>query len=159
MREAGRAVVNKRVTRRAALTLALVTLTMPTLAEACSTSWARGWSPREIKRRADVRMVKGTWHMEALEGRRETDAEGQEWVIDGRFIGRIETPRGWAWATWHEAPDEITTCFATMYFKPTGDAKGTFWIARSKVEGRYRILLWEGEYLPQSAPEAPPQIR
>jgi len=145
----------------AAVLLALAAIAAPLPAEACSASWQRGWSPKEIKRRADVRMVKGTWHMEALEGRRVTDAEGQEWVMDGRFTGRIETARGWVWATWHEAPDERTTCFVGMYFKPTADAKGTFWIARSKVDGRYRILLWEGEYLPLPAPQtpSPPQIR
>lgn len=145
--------------RLAALSLALATLTMPTLAEACSASWARGWSPREIKRRADVREVKGTWRMEALDGRHVTDADGQEWVVGGRFIGRIEAPRGWGWATWHEPPDETTTCSIGMYFKPTADAKGTFWIARSKVDGRYRILLWEGYYLPQPEPSRSPQIR
>jgi hypothetical protein len=145
----------RNVIRRAILLAALAALATPLPAEACSASWKRGWSPKEIKRRADVREVEGTWRLSELQGQRYTDGDGQEWVIDGRFTGRIETARGWVWETWHEPPDERTTCYVGRYFKPVADAKGRFWITRSKVDGRYRILLWEGEYLP--SPGAAPK--
>jgi len=141
----------------AAILIALTMAASPPAAHACSFSWKRGWSPDEIKQREDVRAVQGTWRMGALEGERFTDEEGQEWVRDGRFVGRIEEEHGVRWSTWHLAPDERTTCSAGTYFNPMADAKGTFWIARRKVDGRFEILLWEGEYLPQpQAAEAAP---
>jgi hypothetical protein len=144
------------VIRSAALLLALAAVAAPGAAEACTFSWKRGFSPEEIKRRPDVREVKGTWRMSALEGERFTDDEGQEWVRGGRFTGRIETTRGTRWSTWHRPPDMTTTCYIGSYFKPEADAKGTFWIARRKVGGRFEILLWEGEYVIPGTPMVAP---
>lgn len=117
-------------------------------ASACTFSWKRGWSPDEIKTRYDVREVRGTFRLAELTGRRFTDEEGVQWIQNGIYEGTIEPRRGKPWRTFHPAPDMRTTCYAGTYFKPTADARGTFWISRKKVDGRYQILLWEGEYIP-----------
>lgn len=140
--------------RRAVLALLLAGMAAPSAVQACTFRWARGWSPEEIKRRADVRKVRGVWRRTSLEGRPFTDEEGQEWITNARFLGRIETRRGTGWDTEHPAPDHSTTCFVGAYFKPEFDAAGTFWISRRASGGRYRILLWEGEYVPPAAQAA-----
>lgn len=143
--------------RRAAVLLALgLAVLAPPPAHACTFAWKRGWSPEEIKQRPDVRMVEGTWAMQTLEGDRTVDEEGQHLVINGRFLGRITAKRGTRWSTWHRAPDHTTTCYVGSYFKPEADAKGTFWIARRKVGGRFEILLWEGEYVIPGTPMVAP---
>jgi hypothetical protein len=115
--------------------------------DACSFSWKKGWSPNEIKRRADVRRVEGVFTLKELVGERHTDPEGIDWVSDGKFIGALESKNGVIRNTVHEAPDDTTTCRYGSYFKPEANAKGSFWISRTKKDGRYQILLWEGEYL------------
>ena len=115
---------------------------------ACSFAWKRGWSPEEIKKRYDVREVRGVFRLSELTGHRFTDEDGSEWIENAVFEGTIEPRRGKPWRTYHPAPDMRTTCYVGSYFKPTADAEGTFWISRKKVDGRYQILLWEGEYIP-----------
>jgi hypothetical protein len=129
------------------LLLSLPTATVHAPAQACSFSWKKGWSPKEIKRRSDVRKVTGVFRLKELKGERRTDSEGTEYVINGEFVGTLESNGGVVRNTIHEAPDDTTTCRYGSYFKPEADAKGTFWISRTKKDGRYPILLWEGEYL------------
>lgn len=130
--------------------LAAILALVSTPASACSFTWKKGWSPDEIKERSDVRKVKGTYRLVEVAGERFTDDDGEEWVRDASYHGRLNTLRGTGWDTYHEPRLQELTCI--YYFKPEADAKGTFWISRKKVDGRYRILLWEGEYLPASDP-------
>lgn len=124
--------------------LAASTLLAPA-AQACSLTWAPGWSPDEIKERADVRKVRGTYRLVEIAGERFTNDNGEEWVRDAKYLGQLNTLRGTGWDVIHEPRIPDLTCI--YYFKPEADATGTFWISRSKVDGRYRLMLWEGDYI------------
>lgn len=129
------------------LVLAVPSAVVSTPAYGCSFSWKKGWAPEEIKRRADVRKLEGVFRLEEVLGERHTDEDGTEWIWNAEIVGSIESKGGQIWNTIHDAPDDTTTCRYGSYFKPESDAKGAFWITRSKKSGRYRILLWEGDYL------------
>ena len=131
-----------------ALALSFAALSLPTAGQACSWVWEEGWSPEEIKQRADVRKVRATYKMLQVAGKTGTDENGETIVYNAEFRGRLETLRGTGWDTYHEPPMYDLTCQIGNYHKPETDATGTFWISRKKKNGRYRILLWEGDYLP-----------
>lgn len=130
------------------LAIALTALGLPTASNACSASWLPGWSPEEILERKDVRRVHGTYRLLQVSGNPQTDQNGQPVIVNAEFRGRIDTLRGTGWNVYHDPPMYELTCTYGMYFKPETDATGTFWISRRKVNGRYRLLLWEGEHLP-----------
>lgn len=113
--------------------------------QACSFTWAPGWSPDEIKERTDVRKVRGTYRLLEIAGERFINDDGEEWVRDATYLGRLDTARGTGWDVAHEPRIPDLTCI--YYFKPEADATGTFWISRRKEDGRYRLLLWEGDYI------------
>lgn len=131
-----------------ALSVIFAALALPTSANACSWVWKDGWSPEEIRERDDVRKVRGTYRMLQVAGDVGADENGGTVVSNAQFRGRLETLRRTGWDTYHEPPIYDLTCQVGNYHKPETDAKGTFWISRKRVHGRYRILLWEGEYLP-----------
>jgi len=113
-------------------------------AHACEFSWKPGWSPKEIKdpERTDVRRVVGVFHITAIEGQ-----AGQDGYLDSGWIsGRVETLRGTGWDMIQSYDRFSIECGASR--EPTRDAKGVFWIARARKDGRYEMLAWEGEYLP-----------
>ncbi|MEP0191230.1 MAG: hypothetical protein ABJP70_11460 [Erythrobacter sp.] len=128
--------------RAFALAAATAGLVLSTPATACSFSWSPGYSPDEIKERANVRRVKGRFVAQDMTGSADENGE----LYEGKIFGRLETLRGTGWDTWQEFHRISLDCGA--YLKPLADAQGTFWISRRKKDGRYQILLWEGEYLP-----------
>ena len=111
-------------------------------AHACSFSWKPGYSPREIKLRTDVRLVRGIFHVVDVQGTVTPDGE----LDTGTIYGRLDTKRGTGWDTVQNYSHFSVECGA--YRKPTAEAKGIFWIERRQTDGRYAMLLWEGEYLP-----------
>lgn len=113
----------------------------------CSFSWQPGYSPEEIKVREDVRMVRGVFRVGDAFG--QVDDEGG--LVSGTISGRLETRRGTGWDTTQYYDQLSVECGA--YHKPTADARGVFWIERQRKDGRYAILLWEGEYLQNTKPE------
>lgn len=119
-------------------------------AAACSFSWKPGWSPDEIKAREDVRMVRGTFHVVGTEG----DANADGMLENGWIYGRLQTRRGTGWDTVQDYSLFAVECAA--YRKPTSDARGVFWIERQRTDGRYKLLLWEGDYLPDGETGADP---
>ncbi|MXO90050.1 hypothetical protein [Pontixanthobacter aquaemixtae] len=129
--------------RRAPLAAALaaaILLGNSTGAFACSFSWKEGFSPEEIKQREDVRKVTGTIEIGELQG--SADENGELW--EGTIFSRITTLRGTGWETWQNFHRVSLDCGA--YRKPLANGRGIFWISRQKIDGRYEILLWEGEY-------------
>ena len=137
-----------RLLRLSFLALSFGALSLPGVGQACNWIWAPGWSPEEIPERADVRKVRGTYRMLQIAGKPGTDENGEPVVYNAEFRGRLETLRGTGWDTLHEPPMHDLTCQIGNYHKPETDAKGTFWISRRPENGRYRILLWKGDYLP-----------
>ncbi len=117
-------------------------LLSPTASLACSFSWNPGHSPEEIRERSDLRKVRGRFELIDMEGSADENGE----LYEGRIFGRLITARGTGWATWQHFHRVSLDCGA--YRKPLGDAQGTFYISRRKVDGRYEILLWDGAYLP-----------
>jgi len=122
-----------------AASLAILAAARP--AYACSFSWAPGSSPADIRARSDVRMVRGTFRVG--EARGEVGDDGV--LVSGWIYGRIETRRGTHWNTVQPYHQFLVECAA--YPRPTADANGIFWIKRRGTDGRYELLLWEGEYL------------
>lgn len=125
--------------RRAALLLALAVLAAPEAGIACSVSPSPKIRAEQFKADTRNRRVKGRFTVT------ETRINGY-----GRGIirGRIETARGTGWDVWVDYDEFMIDC--VYFFAPTIDATGTFWIARNKVDGRYEIRLWEGEYTPEA---------
>lgn len=115
--------------------------TSPALA--CSFSWGSGQSPGEIRKRADVRKIEGVFRYGSGQG--VLDEQGE--LYRGRITGRVEARTGRVWNTIQLFDQLLVECAA--YHKPVADARGTFWISRHKSDGRYNMLLWEGEYLPR----------
>lgn len=105
----------------------------------------------EVKADPEVRLVKGIFHLEEVRGKPMNDPDYPGWLLDAVVLGKVETLRGTAFETSHAAPDQTTTCYVGTYFKPEGDASGTFYLSRRKANGRYELLHWEGEYLPVKA--------
>lgn len=130
--------------------LAVFLMLQPMVAEACSFSWRRGYSPAEIRENPALREVTGTFRFmqDPVTGHIVTDARG--WAY-----GRIDSARGRYWNTVQVPLDQISIdCGA--YTAPTGnDATGTFWISRERRNRRYRLMLWEGRYPPPAAATAP----
>jgi hypothetical protein len=126
----------------------------PQGAAACSAQWLPGYSPEDIKDRSDVRMIRGTFRVEEFVGEPlGDDPELGPIFRDGKFLGNIESRSGANWSTIHDAPLATTlTCY--RYLKPTQDASGTFWISRRREDGRFELLLWEGEYVQVAAEDA-----
>lgn len=113
----------------------------PMAAEACSFNWERGQSPAEIRANPDMRRVSGTFRfIEGRGGNGEVATDARGWLY-----GRIEGD-GRIWNTVQFPLYEIAIeCGA--YLAPTANgATGTFWIARDRTGGRYRLMLWEGRY-------------
>lgn len=121
----------------------------PMAADACSFSWKRGNSPAELRENPDLRRVSGTFRFIQREsGEIATNARGEAY-------GRIDSARGRYWNTIQFPMYEIAIeCGA--YLAPTGNgATGTFWIARDRTGGRYRLRMWEGRYPPPDPAAVP----
>lgn len=122
-----------------------------TPAEACSFSWRRGNSPAEIRDNPALQVVRGTFRFEQNpeNGHIVTDARG--WAY-----GRITSARGRRYWDTIQAPLNELSIECGAYIAPTGnEATGTFWIARERRNRRYRLMMWEGQYL-RHAPAAAP---
>jgi hypothetical protein len=120
---------------------------------ACSVNWKKGFSPMEVRRRPDVKEIKGIYKLEALAGDRRTDEDGVERVYGARFLGTITSESGRKWKTIHEPVMETgITCVDSLnaeFQTPERDAQGTFWIAIGTKRGRHTLRDWEGKYLPR----------
>jgi hypothetical protein len=139
----------RRVVASVALAAGLALQAAP--AEACSFSWSRGQSPAEIRENPDLRRVSGTFRfIQGRGGNGEVATNARGWLY-----GRIDSERGRYWNTIQFPMYEIAIeCGA--YLPPTGNgATGTFWISRERTGGRYRLMLWEGRYVPSDPPAAP----
>jgi hypothetical protein len=99
-------------------------------------------------------MIRGTFRVEEFVGEPlGEDPELGPIYRDAHFLGHIKSQSGTDWSTIHEAPVATTlTCY--RYLKPTHDASGTFWISRRREDGRFELLLWEGEYLQAAGEDA-----
>ena len=126
-----------------------------TPAFACSWSYERGRSPDEIKEagRNDVRRIEGTFHFEQMHGEPILEGEMAGGFRNPEVVGYIERGTG-RWETIHfpSRSFEDGSCLFPAT-GPEGDASGTFWISRRREGGRFRILAWEGEYLPAAQSE------
>lgn len=110
----------------------------PMTAEACSFSWERGYSPREIRENPGMRTVTGTFRFiqNPENGQVMTDSEGY-------FLGQIDGPRGRTWRTTQLPITEIAIECAAYVAPTSNGATGTFWISRERQHGRYFLMLWE----------------
>ena len=137
--------------RRRTFALSTFLALQPMAAEACTFSWRRGQSPAEIRENPDLRRVSGIFRFIEGQGESRHDRRlARSWVL-----GRIDFPNGRYWNTIQWPLNEFAIeCGA--YLAPTANgATGTFWIARDRTGGRYRLMLWEGRYV-ASGPAAVP---
>lgn len=131
--------------RRAALLLALAALAAPLPAEACSFSWVKGSSPRDIPRRADVFAVRGEFKF--VDGRtgEEVPAGASEIPFEpasGELLGRIVRKNGKVVLTRQFYSEFSVECAA--YLAPLSAGTGRFWLEKRRGKGgRYRLLLWK----------------
>jgi len=121
-------------------------------ANACSWSYAEGYSPNEIKERTDVVQVRGSFTFEEFRGTPAgTDDEGNQLYTEAVVMGRID--RGSAeWHTVINAPTQFEIDCVMPVRGPMADAEGTFWLERDRALRRWRIIWWEGDYAPHAEP-------
>jgi hypothetical protein len=136
------------VIRRAAMLLAMAgALLVPHGAEACSFSYMKGHSPRDIPRRADVFEVRGEFRF--VDGRTGEDipegvSEVPFEVTTGDLLGRIVRKNGKVMLTRQFYSEISVECAA--YLAPLAAATGRFWLEKRRgKDGRYRILMWKPE--------------
>ena len=136
----------------AALTLAAL---VPQGALACSWSYADGYSPSDVKERVDVLRVRGTYRVVGIDGRPTgtLSEDGQPEYSDGVLLGLIERGSG-RWPTFIYLLSEFAHECGMGWHLPWANATGTFWLERDRSRHRWRILLWEGEYLPAPAEQS-----
>lgn len=135
-----------RVNRRAALVLALAgALLVPHGAEACTFTYAKGSSPREIPRRADVFEVRGEFRfVDGRTGEAIPDGASEIWPEPGtgQLLGRIVRKNGKVMLTRQFYSEFSVDCQA--YLAPLSAGKGRFWLEKRRgKDGRYRILMWK----------------
>ncbi len=134
------------MSRRAALLLALAgALLVPQTGHACSFSWSKGSSPRDIPRRGDVFEVRGEFRF--VDGRTGEDipegvSEVQFEPGTGDLLGRIVRKNGRVMRTRQFYSEISVDCQA--YLAPLAAATGRFWLEKRRgKDGRYRILMWK----------------
>lgn len=131
--------------RRAALLLALAVLAAPGAAQACSFRWDKGFSPRDIPRRADVFEVRGNYRF--VDGRTgEEIPEGAGEIpfepASGELLGRIVRKNGKVMLTRQYYSEFSVDCQA--YLAPLSAGTGRYWLEKKRgKDGRYRILMWK----------------
>lgn len=133
--------------RRAALLLAFAVLAAPPAAHACSFSWVKGSSPRDIPRRADVFEVRGEFRF--VDGRSGEDipkgvTEFWPEPDTGDVLGQIVRKDGKIMLTRQYYNEASVECQA--YLAPLSPGSGRFWLEKRRgKDGRYRILMWKPE--------------
>lgn len=114
-------------------------------ANACSFSWGKGYSPKQIPRRLDVWKVKG--HFTPVDAKTGADlGVGDEFYLTedtGEMLGRIDRKHHKPVLTkQYYLEDWMIDC--GMLKVPQWPESGTFWLEKKRDrQGRYRVLLWE----------------
>ncbi len=133
------------ISRPAVLLALAAALLVPHGAQACSFTWAKGYSPRDIQRRADVFVVRGKFQF--VDGRTGEDIpEGvsEIWPEPGTgdLLGRIERKSGKTMLTRQFYSEFSVECQA--YLAPLAAGAGRYWLEKRRgKDGRYRILMWK----------------
>jgi hypothetical protein len=113
-------------------------------AQACSFSWAPGYSPSDIRHRADVTLVRGAFvFVDAKTGKVITEGEFNL-TDDSQALGRISRvgKRPILTKSWYS--ELSIECGA--YLGPSNNVSGKFWIERKRDKvGRQRLLMWRPE--------------
>lgn len=104
-----------------------------------------------IKARHDVRKVEGEFIVERLVGSVGSDGS----FAEGTIYAHILLGNGRQLLTFQPFLEAWASC--GLNHLPNGDAKGAFYIDRKKQDGRFEVLFWEGEYLPQGQYEHFPE--
>lgn len=132
--------------RRSAMLVAMAgALLAPQAGQACSFSYSKGKSPREIPLRADVFEVRGEFRF--VDGRTgeeipEGTGEVQFEPGTGDLLGRIVRKNGKVTLTRQYYSEFSVECQA--YLAPLSAGSGRFWLEKQRgKDGRYRILLWK----------------
>lgn len=131
--------------RRAALLLAFAVLAAPPAAHACSFSWVKGSSPRDIPRRADVFAVRGEFKfVDGRTGEAMPEGVSELWPEPngGELLGRIVRKGGKIMLTRQYYSEFSVECAA--YLAPLSAGTGRFWLEKRRGrDGRYRLLMWK----------------
>ena len=110
-------------------------------ASACSFTWKPGYSPEDIRVRADLVKVVGQFtFLDARTGRRL--AVGARPVpIKGQAFGRVETKEHGSIPVKVDYSDLSIQCGS--YLGTPGNVSGAFWIEQQRdKQGRQRLLMW-----------------
>ena len=128
---------------RATLHVCAVVVSLSAIpADACSFSWEKGWSPNEIRYRADVWEVRGEFRfVDSNTG--DPIAEGNLTLTASKdLLGRIDRPKGKPILTTQNYSQAAVDCSA--YLPPLNNTSGSFWIERwPDKNGRYRLFMWK----------------
>lgn len=124
------------------LLLALVgaAILAPLPAEACSVSRTlAGTAEERVAGRTDLRPVKGTLRLDSIQWHN-SHYDGKP----SRVFGRVTTQRR-TWLVVYSFDQLWVDCL--IYYLPTHDASGTFYVSRRKRDGYYELVDWSGEYI------------
>lgn len=132
--------------RRAVLLLAMAgALLVPQGAEACSFAYLKGFSPRDIPRRADVFEVRGEFRfVDGKTGEEIPPGVTEIWPepATGDLLGRIVRKNGKVMLTRQYYSEVSVECQA--YLAPLSAGTGRFWLEKRRgKDGRYQILMWK----------------
>ena len=147
--------------RSAVLAFAIAAAATPFPALACGqeAAWAAGRQQQKI--RAGSRKVRGVFTITQVESREVVEAEWtdgsgnpQRSTSTQRTIyGKVASAKGKSFETVHEVSDLFLLCSATA--KPSLDSTGTFYLSRRPgADGRYALIDYAGNPLPQTSPQA-----
>ncbi len=119
-------------------------IAFPVEVAACSMSGTPLEARQEIREDSSLRRLEGNFF---VEGEIEWPASyGDPAIINGR----IESKSGRSYPVQLEYLELLVPC--GLQPTPPKNASGTFWITRKKRDGRYKMQLWVGEYLPEATP-------
>lgn len=115
-------------------------------ADACTVEGSRMAAEAREKARLDRRKVHGTYQVLSVTRQIVDGFDGPQETAT--YFGKITTRHGKAILTEHTDDGFIILC--SVRFTPFGDADGSFYLGRRKIDGtdRYQLWDWNGDYLP-----------
>jgi hypothetical protein len=147
--------------RSAVLAFAVAAAAVPSPGLACGQAAAEAAGRHNQKIRAESLKVRGVFTITQVESREIVEDEWTDGLGNPQrstytqrtIYGTVVSAKGKSFETVHEVSDLFLLCSATA--KPAQDSTGTFYLSRRPgTDGRYDLIDYAGNPLPQISPQA-----